>query len=1315
MGLVQSQLALSQPDQDHENNSLKNFTVYTPNSYSFSKVSNSKIGYFRGQIQPSIPVFHKKMSVLALGVSLDYLGGGGIKVNDPGSNVGRGWRLNCGGMIVRELKGVPDDYQNRILAYSDFYNKDTALQGFNGILYSGGIAHRHNGLDTVTYSFHPDTCYYYHEGSWDSERDIFEFSLPGKSGRFYIGNNKEVVIQDSSKIQIIPQYSTDTGYVHNYDILPNDFFECRLIGFKIIDENGVKYNFDLVERGVTGWPYLNRPEGSFFNYAYASGWLLTKIEAPSGEESIKFNYVNNGAFAGPIFLVPYQKYTRRTLSKDPDHFYTSDGTSFFQQSAICSPWSIQSVVFSDSTKVTFDYFDQAPYITGRSIIKDIKVVNSENRQVKKFLFNYLAYPASRGDYIPGYLNYNDSTIGDSDNYPKPMSGLYAHLESIYLQSTESKIQPYYSFSYYLDSLANEIKGADQNGIDYWGYFNGKNNGDNALTVPRTWGTPAADRAPDINFTRVAALKSIIYPTGGSEVFEYESNDKFDSLVNANVTVGGMRIRKVTLHDPTGTSRDIVKEYKYVDSNGRSSGFLGDGYPQFTYLINYYEGWPTNQLIDATDTTTVSEAVNPLSTLSGDEAGYRRVVETTVSGDKNIGSTVYEFSDLSYVKFWETSELFPYSPVEEPLWAIGLPTVVSQYDSAGNILEMTENRYKISQSYFVDDDFRSLYMAYKGWSSPSMICKFKNYYPLLGRSEMISSSKTSYAYSPAGQLTEVTTMVYDPNYHVLREKQTIDSKGDSIETKYHYPFDYSLGAQSAITIMAQKNMLNVPISVETWKNNHYLLSCEVTDYADIGNGIIRPSKSYLSTSGGPVQMMPTFNGSNLLNPNYSMEKEGDFSTYDDVGRLLTFTGRGDNVHSVILDSSDNILAKATNANYAQIAYTGFENEEASGWNYSSAGITSVDKKVGMNCYVGTVTKSGLPVGDYRVRLWAKGSGNIIINGSNGNITINGINIAISNQWSFFTITVRNTASVTISSNGNWIDEVAVNPVTAMMTNYTYNKEVGVSSESDDNGMLKQYEYDGFNRLIRIRDKDDNILRSYTYQPRVYFNKEYPATYSFYSCHSVTYEDSVPGAPVTYIVPANLFLSLASQADADMKAAWNASHYGQRYANTHSNCVPIYYNAATSGVRSKSPCTVGYYDPGIYYYVPAKKFSSLISQASADSLAQADINANAQNYANDHGICQPYVSINANNENGYEGYFIVFINSIDGSSWQFPIPTDGGFVGQIPVGTYEVRITSTTGSTDTHSFTAGCYPNSSSGISADFSNVNISSSCSNIIID
>jgi hypothetical protein len=62
----------------------------------------------------------------------------------------------------------------------------------------------------------------------------------------------------------------------------------------------------------------------------------------------------------------------------------------------------------------------------------------------------------------------------------------------------------------------------------------------------------------------------------------------------------------------------------------------------------------------------------------------------------------------------------------------------------------------------------------------------------------------------------------------------------------------------------------------------------------------------------------------------------------------------------------------------------------------------------------------------------------------------------------------------------VDDIRFYPASALMTTYTYDPGVGMTSMTDPNNRAVYYEYDKHNRLAFIRDARRNVVKAYTYR-------------------------------------------------------------------------------------------------------------------------------------------------------------------------------------------------------------------------------------------
>lgn len=146
----------------------------------------------------------------------------------------------------------------------------------------------------------------------------------------------------------------------------------------------------------------------------------------------------------------------------------------------------------------------------------------------------------------------------------------------------------------------------------------------------------------------------------------------------------------------------------------------------------------------------------------------------------------------------------------------------------------------------------------------------------------------------------------------------------------------------------------------------------------------------------------------------------------------------------------------------------------------------------------------------------------------------------------------------------LNALRTNLPTAMISTYTYIPLVGISTITDPKGLITYYEYDSLKRLQFIKDKDSNVLQKYCYNYfgqlincatglnpiSIYTNIAKNASFSKQACAAGS-----AGSSYVYSVPAGIYSSTVSQADADAQATNEIAANGQSFANAYGACVAL----------------------------------------------------------------------------------------------------------------------------------------------------------------
>ena len=311
---------------------------------------------------------------------------------------------------------------------------------------------------------------------------------------------------------------------------------------------------------------------------------------------------------------------------------------------------------------------------------------------------------------------------------------------------------------------------------------------------------------------------------------------------------------------------------------------------------------------------------------------------------------------------------------------------------------------------------------------------------------------------------------------------------------------------------------------------------------------------------------------------------------------------------------------------------FYNNKA-GWaihTYSGTGLASSNISVLNNTFAySNVNRSG------QILIYGTMSNLLIANNIFHSPTTEGINIHVSSSYTYTNCVVKNNmtfgavtllgpeddggsiksgtpSGFTISNNFNNIDP-------KMVSVSTFNFKLTTASPAINTGVNVGLtnDYSG-NAIIGLPDIGAYESTISNPSSTTYYNIQTSASATKNSCGT-----GYTGSTVTYTVSANKYSSTVSQVDANNLAIADVNNNKQAYANSLGTCTAVstivYYNSPKSGTATKNDCGTGYTGSVVTATVPAKYFSSTISQADADNKAITMVKDGIQAYANANGTC------------------------------------------------------------------------------------------------
>ena len=549
----------------------------TPSAETFSLIryGETQPDLYTGAFSYQVPVFTYKDLDFNIPVSLNYRFDGYKPAMARGS-LGLGWSLSTGGVITREVRGVPDEQY---------------LYGDNGYGV-GGWYYTVQKMNTL------DTLHYYRHGPWpyidggvvnsgidlfgavpcfktpaaiqslirrdqiasfEACPDLFHFNIDGVSGSFILGPDGvwhvfgDNVPFDLFTIELIPVQS----YPGSHGIHPAP-------AIRLIRKDGYQFcfggDFAHTEFGRGNSQTLSADEADILFTAFH----LNEIIAPNGR-TVHYIYREEVQHEQCSTLIP-----NRTLSgiEEVDvHNMQLDEHPYSKFSFLLSGIDVDDIPvyrFSYENKLHDEYESGNYENPVNSGVWDVSSVGLALDPFQKRLSSIVVLNAE-GDTVRNVVlshSYSSSSAAAPKMFLRTVSDSYSGI-------TE--------FHYNNDSQTDKYPYSDTKGIDHWGYWNGKQNAHTAAGFIPVATTSQQDttlyllsstsRNPSFSYAKYGALNRIIYPTGGESQIDYEAHGVPKMVIDENesgpqlksnyfnIIPGGVRVKRIIAVD--GSRRDTT--------------------------------------------------------------------------------------------------------------------------------------------------------------------------------------------------------------------------------------------------------------------------------------------------------------------------------------------------------------------------------------------------------------------------------------------------------------------------------------------------------------------------------------------------------------------------------------------------------------------------------------------------------------------------------------------------------------------------------------------------------------------------------------
>ena len=605
--------------QDTDPFSYNAYVVPSANATAMVKYGNLQPSLYTGAMAYSQQIYTYQDEDFTIPISLDYHFDG-YRPSMHSGPYGMGWNLNCGGVITREVVGLPDEYNSNDV-YGFFFltrrNSQSAIDlrqalssdAFPYFTESGPYYASHSSpyLPSVdVWQFLGDTpllastqiSYVSLSNSllpelFDPSSDIYHFHFDGIDGKFVLLPSGEILVFDSS----VPPGELTISMDMNGGAAGNATISIQTGKGTVYQFGGdnslIDYSFDAS---------LAEVSDKFF-----SSLKLHSITSPNGRV-VEYDYSEPSFPFGRSYIdVSYSPEVRLISASDSISSVYYIGHNPKRDARLMKVVSRipQRILIDGNTIIIFNYLDRPNYeFGGDAFSAKFRSVRSASISTQRRLES-VVIKSPQGTLIDsvrlGHV-YSSSSTGHS---PKMFLATITGNSGVF------------SFEYNHSSQNDCYPPIDCEETDHWGYWRNtqgsfffQDSSDIHSQDSSLYNVINGHKEPVFLYTMYGALISIKYPSGGQSVIEYEQN-RVNNRIDVNTAngmeyylsdvdsmlVGGVRVCKVSNY-----SKEIGHFNDSICYSYGSSGILyrmpryimgikaAHNYADLTYLGYYvYQG------------------------------------------------------------------------------------------------------------------------------------------------------------------------------------------------------------------------------------------------------------------------------------------------------------------------------------------------------------------------------------------------------------------------------------------------------------------------------------------------------------------------------------------------------------------------------------------------------------------------------------------------------------------------------------------------------------------------------------------------------